>query len=105
MLTNNNPNTNNAKYSETFEFNRGNCGEPDWLVEDDFLGNWIKVYEEYSIEYNGNMVESSYLYADATKLDYEGWYNLKCCYKGGSFQTNESCAASTVHYLSISENC
>jgi len=52
------------KYSPTFHIYRGNCGEPDWLIEDDFVGNWLKVYEEYEIEYEGNMVESTYLYAD-----------------------------------------
>ena len=66
--------------SETFDFNRGNCSEPDWLVEDDFEGNHIKVYEEYEIEYEGDMVESSYLYVDELKLDYEGWYGKKSCY-------------------------
>jgi len=42
----------------------GNCGEPDWLIEGDFNGNYLKVYEEYEIEYDGSMVESSYLYTD-----------------------------------------
>merc|ERR1711971_1184026 len=69
-----------AKYSDTFHFYRGNCGEPDWLIEDDFRGNFLKVYEEYEIELDGDMVESSHLYVDATKLDYEGWYGLKSCY-------------------------
>jgi len=53
-----------GNWSNTFKFNRGNCSEPDWLVEDDFEGVHIKVYEEYEIEYEGDMVESSYLYAD-----------------------------------------
>ena len=35
------------KYSPTFDFYRGNCGEPDWLIEDPFVGNFLKVYEEY----------------------------------------------------------
>jgi hypothetical protein len=66
--------------SQTFGFPRGNCSEPDWLVEDDFEGNHIKVYEEYEIEYDGDMVESSYLYVDELKLDYEGWYGKRSCY-------------------------
>ena len=66
-----------ANWSDTFRFNRGNCSEPDWLVEDDFEGNHIKVYEEYEIEYEGDMVESSYLYVDELKLDYEGWYGKR----------------------------
>jgi len=69
-----------ANWSDTFRFNRGNCSEPDWLVEDDFEGNHIKVYEEYEIEYEGDMVESSYLYVDELKLDYEGWYGKRSCY-------------------------
>jgi len=78
-------NKNNWKYasgnkSETFGIYRGNCSEPDWLVEDDFEGNHIKVYEEYEIEYDGDMVESSYLYVDELKLDYEGWYGKRSCH-------------------------
>jgi len=52
------------KYSPTFDIYRGNCGEPDWLIEDPFVGNWLKIYEEYEIEYEGSMVESTYLYVD-----------------------------------------
>jgi len=51
-----------AQWSSTFHFKRGNCDEPDWLIEDDFKGNFLKVYEEYEIEYDGSMVDSTYLY-------------------------------------------
>ena len=52
-LNNNHSSHADAKKTETFDFWRGNCGEPDWLVEDDFYGNFLKVYEEYEIEYDG----------------------------------------------------
>jgi len=79
MLTGGKWSRNGERYSSTFDFDRGNCGEPDWLIEGWFLGNYLKVYEEYKIEYEGDMVESSYLYVDATKLDYEGWYGKRSC--------------------------
>jgi len=80
MLRNNRWTNDPANWSDTFGISRGNCSEPDWLVEDDFEGNHIKVYEEYEIKYDGDMVESSYLYANELKLDYEGWYGKRSCW-------------------------
>jgi len=79
MLTGGKWSRNGERYSTTFGFDRGNCGEPDWLMSGAFLGNYLKVYEEYKIWYDGDMRESSYLYVDATKLDYEGFYGIRSC--------------------------
>jgi len=79
MLTGGKWSRNGYRHSETFGFERGNCGEPDWIIEGPFYGNYFKVYEEYKIEYEGEMVESTWLYIDATKLDYEGFYGLRSC--------------------------
>jgi len=56
----------------SFGFARGNCGEPDWLVEGDFEGNFIKTYDEYFFPDDTwcisnkclGAAESSYLYRD-----------------------------------------
>jgi len=96
MLTNGKWHKNRERFSDTWGFERGNCSEPDWLIEGPFYGNYLKVYEEYKIEYDGDMVESSYLYTDATKLDYEGWYGIRSCH-----ETDHS--GHTDHWLNV--NC
>jgi len=55
MLTGGKWSRNGNRHSTTFGFERGNCSEPDWLIEGAFYGNYLKVYEEYKIEYEGNM--------------------------------------------------
>jgi len=92
-----------SKKSDTFGFYRGNCGEPDFLIEDEFEGNFLKVYEEYEIEYDGDMVESTYLYVHELKLDYEGWYDYPRCYAYGSNYNHSTRDYGNSNYLA--KNC
>ena len=55
MLTGGKWSRNGNRLSTTFDLERGNCSEPEWLIEGAFHGNYLKVYEEYKIEYDGNM--------------------------------------------------